>query len=417
LNYLRGAVETHFVAAGADCLTDPRQALLAYGQTLAKPEDKDAYAAVWFREDPRQDSGLLRDKAWKLLAAQEQSLAAFASCAWFFDDLARIEPENSLTYALRAMELLVQTGGPDIREDFLRYLEPAQSNREGKGSGREVFLADILPRQGNAAAICLLACLLLRSQGRWPAPGLSAVWAWPRLSVTLTPERADPLRGTAVFRSSFESRGRSYAWELTLPSQSLEEKTAFLGLSQAAMTVRAATGREERRCVADFSKPMREYLLGEILVNGERILRPRLRAQARRLLALIDPWPEEQRDVPRSFLLAPLAPYLALESVLAANLTPDKRVQVRTILDQRLTPDGALLAARILTEEILARLDAALSSSPGAPTDEALASLVQRAKTLVPLNGWEIQNRLWETGIRRFPVLAGALDFSENVSH
>ncbi|MDR2076378.1 MAG: DUF3536 domain-containing protein, partial [Desulfovibrio sp.] len=413
LNTVRDAVESHFAAAG--CLPRPRQALLAYGRVLAGAETKDAFAAAWFRDDSPQDGGLLQDRAWKLLAAQEQSLAAFASCAWFFDDLARIEPENALTCALRAMDLLVETGGPDIREDFLLRLDPARSNQAGKGSGREVFLTDILPRQVNAASICLLACLLLRSQGRWPAPGLSAVWSWPRIRVSLTPENgpSGPLRGTAVIRAAFESRGLSYAWEWTPPSAILEEEGGFLSLSQTAITVRAASGREQRRSVAELSKPMRDYLQGELLANREQLLRPRLRAQARHLLALAEPWPEEQRDVRHSFLLAPLAPYLALECVLDADLAAQRRDQVHVLLARHLSPDGACLAARLLEEELQGRLAAALASSPGAPADGALAALVRQAKDLVPLEVWALQNRLWEAGPQRFPALAGVLGFSQ----
>jgi hypothetical protein len=192
----------------------------------------------------------------------------------------------------------------------------------------------------------------------------------------------------------------------------LEEESAFLCLSRAAITVRAASGQEQKCSLADLSKPMREYLLGEILAGREESLRPRLRAQARHILSLIEPWPEEQQDIPRSFLLAPLAPHLALECVLDQDLAADKRAQAQALLLRHLSPDGALLASRLLAEELLARLKAALAYSPGAPTDGVLASMVQRAAVLAPADLWVLQNRLWEAGPRRFPALAASLGFS-----
>ncbi|MDR1359870.1 MAG: DUF3536 domain-containing protein, partial [Deltaproteobacteria bacterium] len=410
LNYVRSAVESHFAEAGAACLSNPRQALLAYGQVLAEPESAESFAAAWLRRDLPPDGGLREDLAWKLLAAQEQSLASFASCAWFFDDLARIEPENALTFALRAMDLLLETNGPDIREEFLRLLAPAQSNQPAKGSGQKIFFTDILPRKTGAAGLCLLACLLLQANGRWPAPGKTAVWSWPRLVVSLTPEETGPefQQGTALIRSPLARTGFSHTWEAA--SSALNQERACF--CPSALSARSAFGQEERCSLEDLAKPLREYLLGEILSGREQAMRPGLRAQARNILKLISPWPEEQHDVPHSFLLASLAPYMALECALDADLPAAGRAQIQIILKQRLSPDGMLLASRLLEEELLTRLKDALASSSGASTDNALAALLQRALTLAPVDLWNLQNCLWAAGPRRFPALAGVLGFS-----
>ena len=428
LNHMRSAVEDHFTRVGGECLTDPRAALLAYGSVLAAPVSRESFAATWFRKDA--DS---TDRAWKLLAAQEQALAAFASCAWFFDDIARIEPENALTFALRAMDLMQETGGPDLHETILRDLDVAFSNQPDKGTGREVFFKDVLPRRSDAASQCLLALLLLSSQGRLPQPGTSAVYAWSRLSVEIFPEESTPplpsrdnshipsasvslqgvsapipLRGKAIIRQFFEKQGTEYNWECIPPSSGLS--SSFVSLAEASVTVWTMNGPKLHSVVSKFSKPMRDYLMAQMAANQEALVRPKFLAQARHVLSMIDPWPEEQHDVIRPELYQGLMPYMAVEAVLnetGETLSPERRAQVEALLLRHLSPESLILANRLVSEAILERL-----ASSGTEADPVLAELLRRAKALLPeMDTWDIQNKVWEMHPRSVPLLATGLRF------
>lgn len=62
----------------------------------------------------------------KMLEMQRNALRMFTSCAWFFDDLARVEPRQVLEYAERAIELSGEAGR--LRPQLLETLRTAEIN-------------------------------------------------------------------------------------------------------------------------------------------------------------------------------------------------------------------------------------------------------------------------------------------------
>jgi alpha-amylase/alpha-mannosidase (GH57 family) len=75
-----------------------------------------------------------------LFESQRQAILMFASCAWFFEDVAGIETVQALRHAARAIELSQQASRPDDTEQrFLRLLSLAQSNEASEGNGAEVY--------------------------------------------------------------------------------------------------------------------------------------------------------------------------------------------------------------------------------------------------------------------------------------
>ena len=68
----------------------------------------------------------------------------FTSCAWFFDDLARIETIQVLRYAAFAIDLSVTPNGS--RAGLLKRIGGAKSNDSAEGTGREIWLAKVKPR-------------------------------------------------------------------------------------------------------------------------------------------------------------------------------------------------------------------------------------------------------------------------------
>lgn len=59
----------------------------------------------------------------KVLEVQRHRLMMFTSCGWFFDDPAGIETTQILRYAVRATELTVECGGPDLLPELERDLD------------------------------------------------------------------------------------------------------------------------------------------------------------------------------------------------------------------------------------------------------------------------------------------------------
>ena len=132
---LAEGVHAVYEEEGSELFRDPWGTRDRYGSLAVG--DEDATRAFLDREllDPE---GADRARARALLEAERNALRLFTSCAWFFDDLARIEPIQILTYAARAIDLLGPAGGA-LEEALLRTLEEAQSNDPTEGNGRTVY--------------------------------------------------------------------------------------------------------------------------------------------------------------------------------------------------------------------------------------------------------------------------------------
>jgi hypothetical protein len=68
----------------------------------------------------------------------------FASCAWFFEDFDRIEPQNAVRYAANAIHLTQKATGTNLKGDLEIIFEKVYSNRTGLNAAK-VF-ADFLDR-------------------------------------------------------------------------------------------------------------------------------------------------------------------------------------------------------------------------------------------------------------------------------
>jgi hypothetical protein len=95
--------------------------------------------------DPVGENEGSNQRGRELLELERHALLIYTSCAWFFDDLARIEPVQVLKYAARAIELT----GPDasrLEVEFVRRLAAASSNDPAEGSGADIYLKRVKPR-------------------------------------------------------------------------------------------------------------------------------------------------------------------------------------------------------------------------------------------------------------------------------
>ena len=424
LTIMRDAVDEHFKATGPTCFTDAEAALLDYGRVLADPQQGEAFAAKWFRGD-----AAAKDKAWKLLAMQEQALAAFASCAWFFDDISRIEPENAMTFALRALDLMRESNGPDVLEQMTAVLAEAQSNQPEMGNGKDIFIRDVLPRRDDPATLCLLAWILQFPEHSRTGAFSKTTSTFPNVSIDLFPQEqvSDPgqegmQRGRAIIRMRHETGSAAYVWRIFPPSTEKLPGETFFRVEDCVMHVRpensTATGEMEEtsRAVRELGHPLRDYLLAKNLEKWERLGRPRRRAYAAHTVSITSPWLEGQLDVTGPEFWIGFIPYMLLESMLDDGLSVKQRMQVERILSLHLTRRSKSLARHLVTETVLENLKAdADADAPvfGQSRDVVFAEWVRRVRFVMPdMDWWAVQNKVWGLGPSNYPVLARELGFA-----
>jgi alpha-amylase/alpha-mannosidase (GH57 family) len=88
-----------------------------------------------------------RIKGLKLLEMQKHALQMYASCGWFFADLAGHETILILQHAARAIQLAEELTGQGVEEEFLQHLSEAESNLPEMGKGDQVYQRLVKPRQ------------------------------------------------------------------------------------------------------------------------------------------------------------------------------------------------------------------------------------------------------------------------------
>ena len=134
-----------FEAEGRAYFDDPWAARDAYGHVVA------AHGAELDRATERDGAGVdtpsgvrehlgahLSGRALELLEMERNALRLFTSCAWFFDDVDRLEPRQVLAYAARGLELAGPSGA-ELREGFVERLADAVSNDPEVGTAADVF--------------------------------------------------------------------------------------------------------------------------------------------------------------------------------------------------------------------------------------------------------------------------------------
>lgn len=392
----KAALDEHFFSAGQGCFADPRRALLAFGSVLADRGESGAFAREHITA--HDQDGI--NRAWKLLIMQEQGLAAFASCAWFFDDISRIEPVNAMTFMWRAMELALDTGGPDLREAFRFDLAQAVSNKPEEGSGADILDRRVLPRQQDKASLCLLALLLLDIMDALPEPGSEKEFAWPAFSVRLTVDSPTEsvaresgqncdraLTGTARIGTQLERGGESFIWEWRAPGKKGTDRS-FPVMDESSVRVTLPDGERQERSFSAMPRHIRAYVAYRAVMARREKSEAECMATARNALSLMDPWEEAQNTMPGVWDWATLVPYLLAACVLDDAATPEKRAQTRAFVD-------GLGVSQAMREQacrhVRTKMLDALAVDP--PECETVAAWVDRAGIYLPeLVLWPVRN-------------------------
>jgi len=401
LNMLKDAVDAHFDALAPGLFADPDGpdgpdgALTQYGRVLAGLEGAESFQKTHFAKGLSQSG---RRTAWKLLAMQQWALASFASCAWFFDEISRLEPVNGLTFALRALELARQTGAADVSPRLEQILALAPSNLPELGNGKTVWRSMVVPRLETPATLAGQAALSLWAAGRFPAEGGSAEVAWPGATVGVsrnTGKNADghieaEARVAIVHESGRESVSVSFPAEAGGDPLALPIRTVMDG----AETI--FRGRDlpwnKRQAIADAfaaAAEQTQWNMAEgLAATGIRLVPERQEAQDTLTLAPL--W-------------AGLWPALAWARVQGARLDP-KKAELLEIYLRRAGLDNP--AKDALHARIQADLAARLAAGP--PDFAQVADMIERARAIgLSPDVWALQNALW--AMRPWPAGAAGL--------
>ncbi|HDQ39468.1 MAG TPA: DUF3536 domain-containing protein [Desulfonatronum sp.] len=400
LEVCKARIDDHYFASGGQFFKDPHKALLEYGRLLADGMDTQHFVRDYFQPGL---SPLRRQQGFNLLTMQEWAMCSLASCAWFFDEISRVEPLNAMTYALRAMELARATGAEDFAPDFLRIIAQAQSNLPDKGSGADLWDSHVLPRSMNLGAWTLLGLLLLRAQDRLEeSKELTVAWPDTQLALFIEKSTATERLGKGRLHHLRNDQGKAFHWRW-------EEGPLNRPWSDTIYVRPSANERGEVSEIVFTAKDLawnrKELIVLSWLEQQDRQWWKIQRAFGARALGHFLKWQEDQDGQNQEPLWRAHLPGLVWSFVLGSQplQEPDEFLYFVRRHWQPLEVFNARLNEHLLT--MLAE------KKPDWPF---LGRIMDRIRALgVSINLWAVENRLWEMGLKRPEVrdLAGRLWF------
>jgi len=190
---------------------DPWDVRDRYGDVVA--QDGDAIERFARRELPADASDHQVQRARELLELARATMRTFTSCAWFFDEVDRIEVRQVLRYAARSIELSGHASR--LMPEFVQWLAPATSGAPNAGSASELFVREAMPHRDatTCAAASAIACASM---------GI----ATPRIAtfdVTVAPHDAAP-----HVPAAHEEAPRA-PWRVTLAHRRTGASRSFVG--------------------------------------------------------------------------------------------------------------------------------------------------------------------------------------------
>jgi alpha-amylase/alpha-mannosidase (GH57 family) len=193
---------------------DPWAVRDGYGTVVAQDGDALAqFVRAQLRADAGvSDAGVSGDgvsiddrvrRARELLELQRAVLRTFTSCAWFFDDVARIEARQVLRYAARALEL--SGAGARLSPEFVQALGAAMSNNPALGTAADLFVREAMPHRPVAVRVAA-AALALAHDGQMAE----------RIDAYDVEVRGDPRTGQAAVACVHRRTGVRTVWSGTV---------------------------------------------------------------------------------------------------------------------------------------------------------------------------------------------------------
>lgn len=142
LEWLANELHDLYASAGGDLFADPWAVRDGYGEVVRGDEDsREAFVRRAVAKRPGETDGLLA-RAGALLEMERDALRMFTSCAWFFDDIGRLEPVQVLRYAAHAIDLAAEVdplAASRLEVGLLERLADAPSNDESIGTGAQLY--------------------------------------------------------------------------------------------------------------------------------------------------------------------------------------------------------------------------------------------------------------------------------------
>ncbi len=402
LDKVKAGLDAHFFELGAKLFKDPRQTLVQYGKVLAKSVNKEQFSTEYFRDGLSPEE---QRRGWKLLSMQQWGLASMASCAWFFEELARIEPLNAMTFCLRAMELARDTGGPDLEPAFLAEMKRARSNFPDKGTGKDLYMSEVLPRQETEATLTARAVLSLWAEDRlckgcdtpeqdrcapdrleWPAVTVSAACNIDKAQPT------DPLlSGVATLTWALESGAQTYAWEWERGVSRDPFQTAFRITPQQRGK---PSGPSVEFSPTNLPWNRQQAVALRMIEHAARTCRLRQKDMALRGASMFLEFQEAQQTQNLSQYWTALFPALAWAYTCgqtALNTESDAAPLVGFLREHSDThPDRDLAAEQIVAHAL------ELLTEPNTDALRQVGRMVQRCGEIgLSVDWWPVQNRVW----------------------
>ena len=197
LDVVRDAAGRLYEDAAGDLFRDPWAARDGYGAVVDDPIPvRDRALAVFALPRWTKGGEKARLTARRLLELQRATLLMYASCGWFFDDVAGLEGALVIRMGAHALDLLTDLGGRAPTRQVLEILAEAKSNRRESGTGADVFRR--VARDRVTVTHAVAGAALADVVG---APRVDAGW-----TVVLSPAKgATPARAAARSRASHGS--------------------------------------------------------------------------------------------------------------------------------------------------------------------------------------------------------------------
>ena len=137
LDWLRDRLAEVYSVEGGKVFADREETRERLGEAgIGDPVGTRKYVAARVRQG-LSDAAVGRGV--DLLSMVECSALMYASCAWFWEDIARPETRQTLLYASRAMELVKTLTGADLSQEFSRLIGMAIPNSPGYHTGDGLF--------------------------------------------------------------------------------------------------------------------------------------------------------------------------------------------------------------------------------------------------------------------------------------
>jgi hypothetical protein len=143
---------------------------------------------------------------------QRSLLLMYASCAWFFDDIAGPEAAIAMRRAAHAMDLWKALGGKPPERSFVGILALARGNDPKLGSGADAFVRACKDRVSPESAVARSAfsCLASMAPGKTELPGFAV-----KTNCPATQAKHREIKGTAEVTDQRTGESKKLAFSAT----------------------------------------------------------------------------------------------------------------------------------------------------------------------------------------------------------